>query len=65
MTTVGYGDITPINPYEKIFAIIIMVLACGVFSYTMSMMGVVLQQVDEYSTEFKNSMNKVSHHLKS
>lgn len=42
MITVGYGDITPVNNYEKIFAMFTMLLACGIFSYTMNMMGVVL-----------------------
>ena len=34
MITVGYGDITPINNDEKIFGVFTMLLACGIFGYT-------------------------------
>jgi hypothetical protein len=42
MTTVGFGDITPVNSDEKIFCIFMMLLSCGVFAYTMNTMGNVL-----------------------
>ena len=42
MTTVGFGDIVPVNNDEKIFAIFMMLLSCGVFAYTMNTMGTVL-----------------------
>ena len=33
MMTVGYGDITPQNRYETIFATIIVIIGCGLFAY--------------------------------
>ena len=33
MMTVGYGDITPYNIYETIYATLIVVLGCGLFAY--------------------------------
>ena len=36
MITVGYGDIVPITKTERIFAMFIMILACGVFAYTVT-----------------------------
>ena len=65
MITVGFGDITPDNSSEKIFAMFTMLLACGVFAYTMNTMGVVLSQIDQYSEEFKKEMNSVNRYLKS
>lgn len=35
MITVGYGDITPLTVPEKLYTIFCMLLACGVFGYTM------------------------------
>jgi hypothetical protein len=46
MITVGYGDVVPVNPGEKIFAIFTMLLACGVFAYTMNTMGTVLSSIE-------------------
>lgn len=43
MITVGFGDIVPVSPNEKIFSVFTMLVACGVFAYTMNTMGAVLQ----------------------
>jgi hypothetical protein len=42
MTTVGYGDITPNNNYERLTANITMFLACGVFAFSINSIGIVL-----------------------
>jgi hypothetical protein len=39
MITVGYGDIVPKTSGERIFTIFIMILASGVFAYTMNSIG--------------------------
>ena len=46
MITVGFGDIYPVNEDEKLFTIFAMLLACGVFAYTMNTMGSVLSSLD-------------------
>ena len=33
MTTIGYGDITPANEYERLFAMFVMVTGTAVYSY--------------------------------
>ena len=39
MVTVGYGDIAPINIYEKIYMICMVVISCGVFAYCVNCIG--------------------------
>lgn len=39
MTTVGYGDILPITVNEKLYAMCSMMIACGVFAYTIGNLG--------------------------
>ncbi len=39
MITVGYGDIVPKSSYEKIYVIVITVISCGVFAYTVNTIG--------------------------
>lgn len=39
MTTVGYGDILPKTDNEKLYAMFSMILACGVFAYSIGSIG--------------------------
>ncbi|KAL4469022.1 hypothetical protein ABPG73_019790 [Tetrahymena malaccensis] len=39
MNTIGYGDITAINTEETIFCSIVMILACGMFGYSLNQIG--------------------------
>lgn len=39
MSTIGYGDISPVSVSEKIFSSIITILACGVFAFSVNMVG--------------------------
>jgi hypothetical protein len=39
MCTVGYGDIVPYNDVERIVAIFGILIACGVFAYSVNSIG--------------------------
>jgi len=39
MITVGYGDIVPITVAERVFSIFTMLIASGLFGYTMNKIG--------------------------
>lgn len=39
MSTIGYGDISPYTPWEKIYGIISSFVACGVFAFAINMIG--------------------------
>ena len=39
MATVGFGDITPISINEKIFVIIMTLISCAQFAYTVNTVG--------------------------
>jgi hypothetical protein len=39
MVTVGYGDISPKNKYEKIYTIIVTLISSGIFGYSMNTIG--------------------------
>ncbi len=41
MITVGYGDICPITPNEKLYTIIVTLLSCGMFGYSMNTIGAI------------------------
>ena len=48
MTTVGYGDITPQNEQERVFAIFIMLFAGAVMGYTINTINYVIEEIDEF-----------------
>ena len=39
MVTVGYGDITPNNEIEITYSMCFMIVCCGVFAYSINMIG--------------------------
>lgn len=39
MTTIGYGDITPVNVSERVFVIFVTFFATGVFAYSINNIG--------------------------
>ena len=52
MVTVGYGDIYPSNITEKICCIVLMILACGVFAYSLNRFGDIMQEMNKRDNDF-------------
>lgn len=49
MKLVGYGDITPTNEYEALFATITMIFLSCVFAYSINNIGMILQEIEKES----------------
>ncbi len=45
MTTVGYGDVHPYTPMEWLYAFFAMLVACGVFAYTVGNIGEIVTRL--------------------
>lgn len=45
MLTVGYGDILPVSTPERAFNIIVMLLGCAIFGYSMNSIGILVQSI--------------------
>ena len=58
MITIGYGDVHPWTPIEMLFAIFMMILASGVFGYTMNSIMLLFQNESEEVQEL-NEKNDV------
>lgn len=56
MVTVGYGDISPINSDERMFAMVAMIVAAGVYSFTIKTIGQRVSEYNHLSSKFKESM---------
>ena len=46
MTTVGYGDVHPYTPNERLYAFFAMLVACGVFAYTVGNIGEIVTRLN-------------------
>jgi hypothetical protein len=51
MITIGYGDISPINTTERIFVMVVSLVACGVFAY-----AVVKKKKNKYKNYRKKNL---------
>jgi CRP-like cAMP-binding protein len=63
MTTVGYGDIIPITMLEKIYCMLSMLIACGVFAYVIGSIGTVLSSRYDEEIIFKQKIMYVDQFL--
>ncbi|CAD8209035.1 unnamed protein product [Paramecium pentaurelia] len=65
MTTIGYGDITPVNLTERIFVIFMTMISSATFAYTVNNIGGIFQDFSKQSVHLKNNMNQLNRYLKS
>jgi voltage-gated potassium channel len=62
-TTIGYGDITPQNNYQKIFTMIVMVIGAGLYGYIIGNITSLLSNIDHAKMNFTERMEKVGRFL--
>ncbi|KRX04099.1 Cyclic nucleotide-binding protein [Pseudocohnilembus persalinus] len=53
MSTIGYGDISPVTNVEKIYGMAVTLMACGVFAFCVNMIGSMFQEKAQASMEYK------------
>jgi hypothetical protein len=59
LTTMGYGDITPNTPSEYIYTIFTMLIGVSFYAYIASNVSIVLSNIDEVGSEYRNNMEKL------
>ncbi|KAL4444512.1 hypothetical protein ABPG74_016805 [Tetrahymena malaccensis] len=64
MITIGYGDVTPITIYERIYVIFVTLMSCGVFAYSLNQIGLLIQALTKSSNQLKQKMNMLTRHLR-
>ncbi|CAD8151888.1 unnamed protein product [Paramecium octaurelia] len=64
MTTIGYGDITPVNLTERLFCIIMTLISTATFAYSVNSIGQIFQEMSKQQTQFKTNMNSLNKYLK-
>lgn len=64
MNTVGYGDISPTNPLEILFAILFIYVACILFAYTLNSIGIILENINKSQKEYLKEVNIVNNFMR-
>ncbi|CAD8141792.1 unnamed protein product [Paramecium pentaurelia] len=64
MTTVGYGDISPQTPVERLLGIFLLLVACGGFAFTMNSIGFALSSLEEKSNIRKQKVSLLNKYMK-
>ena len=52
MSTVGYGDQSPVHVYEKIFIIFIMLISCGLYGFSINSIGGIIEELTKRKKDF-------------
>lgn len=63
MVTVGYGDIIPVTPHERIVSIVSMLGACCVFAYIMNSIGGIINSFNNRQTVLRQKIQAVNKYL--
>ncbi len=64
MTTVGYGDVRPVNRNEMIYSMIIMILACAIFAYIIGSIGGAIAKQFQEETEHKKQTVNINRYMR-
>jgi hypothetical protein len=64
MTTVGYGDIVPFTINEKIYAMFSMIVACGVFAYTVGSIGSLVSKRNAVENAYREQVVAVNRYMR-
>ena len=60
MMTVGYGDITPQNSLEILFAVITIVFGCGVYAYNLNAVGILLSEIRREENKYNANLRTIN-----
>jgi len=63
MVTVGYGDVLPITAIEKTVCVILMLVSCGIFAYSMNTIGNILENFNQEEMEIAQKMEVINTYM--
>ncbi|MEO6048302.1 MAG: cyclic nucleotide-binding domain-containing protein [Candidatus Kapaibacterium sp.] len=60
LTTVGYGDVTPANNWQRMYAMIVMIIGVGVYGYVIGNIASLLANIDPARTKYMETMERLT-----
>ncbi|KAL4467945.1 hypothetical protein ABPG72_022859 [Tetrahymena utriculariae] len=65
MVTIGYGDIYPVNQYEKVYVIVISLVTSFVFGFSLNLIGSILTDIKKKSDDLNQKQFQIHKYLDS
>ena len=63
ITTVGYGDVSPVNVSEVVVASLAVVIGSGSFAFFMNSVGVILADINKHSMAFQHQLDLANKYM--
>ncbi|EWS76450.1 cation channel family transporter (macronuclear) [Tetrahymena thermophila SB210] len=63
MASIGYGDIVPMNIYERIYVIFMVLVSNSITAYTINKIGEILDQYNIHEKQIKQKMMEITKQL--
>ena len=63
MNTVGFGDLTPQNDNERLYCVVFIYVACGIFAYTINCVGVIVQDINRSNKLYKRNLHLINGYM--
>jgi len=64
IVTVGYGDVTPQNPLERLFACFFILIGCFAFGYCINCIGTIFQEMSQEHNNFIESIAEIDLYMR-
>lgn len=65
MVTIGYGDVVPVNMYERFYTIFQLLFSCGIFAYCINAIGNIFLQQNTKEKAFRQKIFDIQEYLES
>lgn len=63
MTTIGFGDIVPTNAVETVVCIFSMIIACGIFGYSINSIGSIFLELKKEDEAEKENLFVINRYM--
>ncbi|EAR87356.2 cyclic nucleotide-binding domain protein (macronuclear) [Tetrahymena thermophila SB210] len=64
MISVGYGDVTPVAPYEVLVCIFSMMCSCILFAYSINSIWFIISEVSQGTQRYQQNMNAMNRYMR-
>ena len=64
LTTIGYGDITPANPLQFIYVIVVMLMGAAIYGFIIGNIANIIANIDVAKSQFRERVENIDTFLK-